>query len=366
MKIKNYYYNLLSFKFFVRVVYISLALVVFTGCVSTWQIQNPYSSVDWATYGQYKANLHTHTMVTDGWMNPQTVVNKYRERDYRILAITDHRAVTYPWQEFSKFTISGKTDQRIKHVVLKPQEDEPIAPTDVEFKDINPSDVGMVDIQGAEMWFKKHELNCFFSDYAGPDSEGFMDTITTKGGIAVFNHPGRYKFPAGWYIDLYKHYSNLVGIEVFNCGNRYPNDYQLWDSILTVMSPIRPVWGFSNDDMHSMRDLGKDWNVFLLPEANQQNVRYAMENGITYFVHAPEAPKGQKPPVINSIDVNQKKGVIRIKASGDDSIAWISGGSKVHKGSRFRVKKLPDSSYFRAEIYGAGNSIVCTQPFVVK
>ena len=26
----------------------------------------------------------------------------------------------------------------------------------------------------------------------------------------------------------------------------------------------RPVWGFSNDDMHSMRDFGRNWNVFIL------------------------------------------------------------------------------------------------------
>jgi len=342
-------------------------LIVFTGCQPVRQIQNPYSSVDWGKYGQYKANLHTHTMVTDGWMNPQTVVDKYRERGYRILAITDHRAVVYPWQEFSKFTISGKTDQRIKHVVLKPQEDEPIYPGDAEFKDVNPSEVGMVDIQGGELWFKKHELNCFFSDYSGADSEGFLDTLTAKGGIAVMNHPGRYKLPAAWYVDLYQQYSPIVGFEVFNCDNRYPNDRQLWDSILTVMAPVRPVWGFSNDDMHSMRDLGKDWNVFLLPEANQQNVRYAIENGISYFIHAPQGHKGLLAPAINSIEVNPKSGKIKIDASGYDSIVWVSCGIKVHRGSRLNVKKLPaDGKYVRAELYGAGNSIVCTQPFFIR
>lgn len=367
MKFRKKHCNALT-KVFIRTVLIVISgFTVLAGCQTTLQIQSPYCSVDWAKYGQYKANLHTHTMVTDGWMNPQTVVEKYRERYYRILSITDHRSVTYPWQEFSKFTISGKTDQRIKYVILKPQEDKPITRSDVEFKDVNPSDVGMVDIQGSELWFRKHELNCFFNNYSGPDSEGFLDTIAAKGGIAVLNHPGRYKLPALWYIDLYKHYNQLVGIEVFNCGNRYPNDRQLWDSILTVMAPSRPVWGFSNDDMHSMRDLGKDWNVFLLPEANQENVRYAMENGITYFIHAPKGHKGVQAPVINSININKKRGIIKIEASVYDSIVWISNGKKIHKGRHCNIKKLPaDGQYVRAELYGAENSIVCTQPFMVE
>jgi len=370
MEPKNRYRSSFAFKVFIRTVLIvTLVFTIFEGCLCqpARQIENPYSNVDWVKYGQYKANLHTHTMVTDGWMNPQTVVEKYRERNYRILAITDHRAVTYPWQEFSKFKIGGKTDQRIKHVILKPQEDEPIAPGDVEFKNVNPSDAGMVDIPGGELWFKKHELNCFFSDYEGADSDRFLDTLAAKGGIAVFNHPGRYKLPASWYVNLYKRYNQLVGLEVFNCGNRYPNDRQLWDSILTVMAPIRPIWGFSNDDMHSMRDLGKDWNVFLLPEANKKNVRNAMENGISYFIHAPLGHKGVLAPAINSININKKRGIIKIKATGYRSIEWISNGKKIKKGSHFNIKRLPaNGKYVRAELYGAGNSIVCTQPFFIK
>jgi hypothetical protein len=367
MKFQKKHCNALTTVFIRTILIVISGFTVLAGCQTTLQIQSPYCSVEWAKYGQYKANLHTHTMVSDGWMNPQTVVEKYRERDYRILSITDHRSVTYPWQEFSKFAISGKTDQRIKYEILKPQEDKPINRSDVEFKDVNPSDVGMIDIQGSELWFRKHELNCFFNNYSGPDSEGFLDTIAAKGGIAVLNHPGRYKLPALWYIDLYKHYNQLVGIEVFNCGNRYPNDRQLWDSILTVMAPSRPVWGFSNDDMHSLRDFGRNWNVFLLPELNKQEVRQAMENGTFYFVYAPDGHNDSKAPVIESIKVNQRKGKIEINASGNDSIVWIAGGKKIMRGNQFVLKKSKgDISYVRAELYGVDDIIVCTQPFFIE
>ena len=31
-----------------------------------YTITNPYATVDWSTWGHYKANLHTHSTVSDG------------------------------------------------------------------------------------------------------------------------------------------------------------------------------------------------------------------------------------------------------------------------------------------------------------
>lgn len=345
---------------------ILLVIVIVVGCQPVPYIQNPYSSVDWSNFGHYKANLHTHTMVRGGWMNPQTVVRKYKKSGYSILAITDHGSVTYPWEEFSRFKADERTKVRITDKVLKPQEEEPMMPDEIDFKDVNPSEVGMVAIQGNETSYKKHDVNSFFNDYNGKNSDETLDEISAKGGLAVLNHPGRYKFPVGWYVDLYNRYDALVGMDVFNCGNRYPNDRQLWDSILTKMAPVRPVWGFSDDDMHSMRDFGRNWNVFLLPELNDQQVRQAMEKGIFYIVNAPERYNGPMIPVINSISVNQRRGKIEINASECDSIIWLSGGRIINKGSQFSLRSQTESiSYVRAELFGAGNSIVCTQPFYI-
>jgi hypothetical protein len=74
-----------------------------------------------------------------------------------------------------------------------------------------------------------------------------------------------------------------------------------------------------------------------------------------------------QPPVIKSINVDQRKGKIRIIASGSDSIAWISEGKKIMRGKQFRLKKpFEHLPYVRAELYGADETIVCTQPFIFK
>ena len=38
----------------------------------------------------YKANLHCHTVFSDGKMTPEEVKKNYQEKGYQVLAITDH------------------------------------------------------------------------------------------------------------------------------------------------------------------------------------------------------------------------------------------------------------------------------------
>ena len=41
---------------------------------------------------QYKANLHSHSTLSDGKLSPEALIRAYRERGYSVLAITDHEA----------------------------------------------------------------------------------------------------------------------------------------------------------------------------------------------------------------------------------------------------------------------------------
>jgi predicted metal-dependent phosphoesterase TrpH len=48
----------------------------------------------------YKANLHTHSTVSDGKLEPEAVRDLYRNAGYSILALTDH-SVTVAHQDLS-------------------------------------------------------------------------------------------------------------------------------------------------------------------------------------------------------------------------------------------------------------------------
>lgn len=305
-------------------------------------VQNPYEEVNWGEDGRYKANLHTHTTGSDGHLHPHEVVDRYHELGYRILAITDHNRVTYPWESFAEMEFGESKEYANRHS----------------------DDLGMLSIEGNEL-SSHHHMASYFTGHNGTDAvEDSLAAIGEKGGLAVFLHPGRYDHPVEWYTDFYHRHDHLVGIEVFNQGDRYSGDREFWDEILTGTMPERPIWGYSNDDMHSPNHVGRNWNIFVMPELTEESLQRALRRGQSYFVYAPEGPDGPTPPVIESIAVDRDEGIIEIDASNCQSIEWISEGKIVHRGSRIRPGDISHpGSYVRAMLYGQSDSVAGTQPF---
>ncbi len=344
----------------------SLIILFVAGCAPRWDIDNPYESVDWTNHNQYKGNLHTHTTHSDGRMNPHQVVDTYHELGYDFLAITDHNQVTYPWTQFSDLEPSNGSINRMESA---PEQ----MPENLIFEDRDPRALGMIDIQGNEL-SRHHHTGSFFNDHNGTTTEvESLEAVAAKNGIAMLYHPGRYQrrdpghYNLEWYLDLYENYDHLIGMEVYNQGDRYPQDRMIWDSVLTVLMPDRPVWGYSNDDMHHLSRLGQNWTVMILPELTHESVRNGMENGLSYFVYAPQGHDGPQPPVIQSIEVNNRRGTIDITASNYDSVTWISEGNIVHTGNTVNLNELEATgNYIRAKLYGPGDIVVGTQPFGIR
>jgi len=310
--------------------------IVITGCASAkWSIDNPYESVKWSKYEQHKANFHTHTTQSDGRLSPAAVIDEYRQLDYSVLALTDHNRVTWEWEVFDR----------------------------------DPESLGMIAVQGSEP-SHHHHMGAYFCEVQGSSTEAeTLENIRKQNGIAVMFHPGRYNWTVNDYVDLYKVWDELIGMEIFNQGDRYPSDRQTWDKVLTVLIPEkRPVWGFSNDDMHSEFHLGQNWNVLLMPELSSEAVRTAMETGAFFFVFAPEGHKGTPPPKINLLKVDRQKGIIRLKASDYERIEWISNGVTVHEGELIDLSTKTDvQGYVRAVVYAKDSgALIGTQPLRIQ
>src|SRR5690348_16116490 len=56
-------------------------------------VANPYAAVDWARVSHYRADLHAHTIQSDGCGSVDNVVRRYREAGFAILSIADHDSV---------------------------------------------------------------------------------------------------------------------------------------------------------------------------------------------------------------------------------------------------------------------------------
>lgn len=283
---------------------------------------NPYENIDWTCINRNKANFHTHTKNSDGLLSPHEVVDLYHNAGYKILAITDHNQITYPWTGFSFM--------------------------DTSWHDRDPLQLGMLDVEGVE-WSSAHHTGSFMPATPGFDTSFIqaLDTMSFYNGWGIINHPGRYwsidsvylpnqEFSVDWYESLFQNYPVLKGLEVFNQGDKHSNDKILWDELLGRLMPSRPVWGFSNDDMHAASQLFRNYNILLMPSLSHSELRNSLNSGAFWFSYEPSGSGNALSPHPDSITVSRFQHTIVIHAGNLDSIHWISGitGSASQRSSR--------------------------------
>ncbi|MFW5981293.1 MAG: PHP domain-containing protein [bacterium] len=259
------------------------------------KIDNPYEHVDWQNYQQHKANFQTHTVNSDGILTPAQAIKRYAELGYTVLSLTDHDDLnnyktTWPWEAYG---------------------------IEVETTEI-------LAIQGNEISDTNHIVSLFNNYGGGSYSERLaFEEIRGKDGLAIFSHPGRYDESVEWYLDLFSKYEHLVGLEVYNQGDRYQYDRNLWDKLLSSLMPERPVWGFSNDDMHLPYHLGRNINILVIEKLSKKKVKESLKNGSFYFAYTPIV--GDSFPEINNVIIEDNK--ISLEIDQYEEIVWLGASS---------------------------------------
>ena len=354
--------------------------------VLDFTIYSPYASVDWDTYGQYKADFHAHSNESDGSPQPYETIEEHYKKGYDILALTDHNVCNTTWNR--KDDPTGKdreylTDQRLSEITYGTDRDNR----------------GMVAIMNSDEQSVSDHLNTFFTPFnneQGATLESNIAKTQELGGICHINHPGRYtggrntSGTAGEeasnnpetikkYTDLFMKYDAVVGMEIINKldGDSY-SDRILWDNILKETMPEgRFVWGFSNDDTHSTAATGHSYNMMLLPSNNPENVRESMENG-TFYASAKVAKRegytitdlsvinDYQPPIITNIQVDNDEDTITIDGEYYNQVEWIADGKVIATGNTIDLNDHEGeiNSYVRAQLKG-DEGISFTQPFGV-
>ena len=248
-------------------------------------IVSPYSAVDWENFGQYKAALHAHSTNSDGAFLFHEVIEDHYEKNFDILAVTDHDVVTSDWVTAR----NGLTRQRFNEIT----------------SGADRSGRGMLQIPFTNEQSQSDHVNTFFTNFNNAVSATLRSNIekTHKlGGISIINHPGRHTgAEAGGiegekinndtqvikkYVDLFMEFPSCVGMEIINkADGESVSDRILWDNILSQTIPLgRYVWGFSNDDSHAFSGTGLSFNMFLMPENTIENFKKAIFSGSFYAV----------------------------------------------------------------------------------
>lgn len=339
-------------------------------------VSNAYKEVDWETTGRYKGNFHTHTSQSfDSSMKPDNAVDLYRSKGYQILALTDHDDNTYPWSMFNTFDYSLENRY--------PEQEDMLTFPAIELSKDNNNSWQEEALTGD---FNHH--NDFFTGRKGQEFATLQESYAYTnelGGMQIINHPGQYwsrdksynndkfeKNSPAWHARNFQTYESLIGLEVYNQGNRRPNDRVLWDQILSITMPERPVYGYSCDDSHYIGHYYGNYQFMLMEELSIPALKDAMRKGKLYFSYEPGKTGDAKAPRISSIAVDEENKTITVDADSEE-VYWIAGvdlkddtpstrkSTIVGYGKTFHYEGF-QGKYVRAFIknqYGE----TCTQPF---
>lgn len=367
---------------------------IFLGERIKYTIINPYETVDWDTWGVYKANLHTHSTISDAEVPLEDMVQAYYDLGYDILAMTDHGVIGKGWN--TPVQPNGIFNY---YRPIKPISEE-------RYKELTTGadrgGRGMLDVKGcieANMAvLTKTHVNGLFTTYGqgiwGKEND-FRDAVAgidKVGTYSFLNHLGDWtgakkdhsishsEVYIAYFAEIFRDFRSCLGMEIFNMrDNDTQGDRILWDELLQVVIPTgRNIWAFANDDSHRLDHVGHSFELFMLPENNEENLKIALKNG-TFFAagrHDKSDPDNiienasGLVPIVKRIDVDKENAIITLTL--DESrdcrlIEWIANGEVIASGNTIALNDYEDKlgCYIRFRLVGEGG-VTYSQPFELR
>ena len=245
----------------------------------------------------YKANLHTHSTVSDGMLTPEQVKEQYKARGYSVVAYTDHD-VLIPHHELtdeSFIALSGFEANFNR--VAKPGVTYPTPKTcHVCFVARSPEIVNQpcwnpaYALTGNAPEYAKDvrydENEPFFVREHSPESINEMIKKGREQGFFVtYNHPT-------WSFENYEDYSKYEGVHALEIMNTealrggYPAYVPtIYDDMLRCGKKIFAV---AADDMHKTAAIGGGYVMIKAPELTYTAITDALFAGNFYASSGPE------------------------------------------------------------------------------
>ncbi|MBO5907001.1 MAG: hypothetical protein J6Q85_02465 [Clostridia bacterium] len=275
----------------------------------------------------YKANLHTHTDLSDGYRSQEDIKEAYKARGYSVVAFTDHEflidASHLTDSEFVALngceltvkendTQSTKTNNtlRVTHLCLYAESPDNI---------ITPcySSKYSKKFLGDSAEGKIHQSGEYERVYS---PEGISDIIRRAhdaGFLVCYNHPG-------WSLELdgrYLQYEGLDFVEIFNTGcvkMGFSDDEAVFS---TMLLEGKNIFCTAADDCHSggrEYPLGDSFLGFVMINADTlsyENVISALKSGSFYASFGPEI-----------LSLTLDEGVVTVECSPSRKISILYRG----------------------------------------
>lgn len=236
----------------------------------------------------FKANLHTHSTISDGKLTREEAKEAYKALGYQILCLTDHNTVANhsDLNEPDFLMLTGmeininnednrKYSKKTYHLNLIAKNPENLwSPGKIYRR-----------FPGAAKYEDQMQCEEMDLQYDPESINQMIAKANEKGFLVMYNHPT-------WSCQHYPDYAPLKGLwgmEVRNTEccllGHNENNFRVYRDLLTLGNRIFPL---GTDDMHSPRALGQSWIMVGAKELRYDRVIEALETGDFYMSCGPE------------------------------------------------------------------------------
>ena len=318
----------------------------------------------------FKANLHTHSNISDGKLTREEVKAAYKALGYQILCLTDHNTIANHSDmndsDFlmltgveinvnapSKTAVGGKT-YHLNLIAKKPDNLWSPAkafrrfPTAAEYED-------KMQCEEMDLQYNTDSINAMIAK------------ANEKGFLVMYNHPT-------WSCQTYPDYAPLKGLWGMELRNseccllgHNENNFRVYKDLLTLGNRVYPL---GTDDLHSRRALGKSWIMVGASDLRYDSVIEALEKGDFYMSCGPE---------ITSLRVEDN--VLKVTCSDAQQVNMESNGRLakvvVSEGEPLREAEFPldnllsttdgkDDAFIYITVTAPNGSYAVTRPYYLK
>ena len=307
----------------------------------------------------YKANLHCHTIHSDGHLTPQEVREAYRERGYQIIAVTDHRH--YQWHRDlcdKDFLALAAMEVDINEHFKRPGDFSHVKTYHMNLYDAAPEKF-VEEKRGNLLPERRYNDTDYINEY--------IQKMKEYGFYACYNHPY-------WSLQNYDDYKNLRGfwgMEIYNHGCEHDGLYgfnpQSYDEMLRQGNRLFCV---ATDDNHNQFPFGDplcdSFGGFVMVKAERltyEAVTGALLRGDFYSSMGPEI-----------YHMSVKDGVLEIETSPVEKIYVMMSGRNCHKkvavpGQTLTGAAFPldgTEEYIRVQIRDGQGRYACSNAYELR
>lgn len=268
----------------------------------------------------YKANLHSHSTVSDGELTPAEMKELYQKNGYSIIAYTDHnRFVTHNELSDENFLalngVENAADETDKLWMYN-------RCCDICFIALSP-DRKLHPLQNEGNVQGDGEYSSFKPRYCSEDINKMIKMGVKNGFFATYNHPT-------WSLENYEQYMSYHGInamEMFNFSSSVDgyNEYNpdIYDDMLRSGERIFCI---ATDDNHNRAPNTCHWDSFggftmiKSPSLKYEDVAKALLNGDFYC---------SRKPIINALWLDTDDGSVHIECEKAVKITCTRAGRRL-------------------------------------